>query len=139
MKSTRELEQKIRSSKDPSILHGSDFSPPELKDYLHTLLDDRSMTVIQAIQCCNLDRSYGYQLFNGTRRPPRDVLLTLALHLGLTETETQRLLKLAGRPVLYARNRRDAAVLFGLNHCMSLAEVEEMLNGLEADPLGAHV
>ncbi len=94
------------------------------------------MTVIQAIQCCNLDRSYGYQLFNGTRRPTRDVLLTLAIQLGLSEAETQRLLKLAGRPVLYARNRRDAAVLYCLSHKLSPAEAEELINGSEVDALG---
>jgi len=139
MRSTHELEQEIRSSKDPSILSGDDFTAPELTEYLHTILEDRGMTVIQAIQCCNLDRSYGYQLFNGTRRPPRDVLLTLSVRLGLTEAEAQRLLKLAGRPVLYARNRRDAAVLYCLSHRLSLAEVDELLSGLEVEPLGAHV
>jgi len=139
MKSTHELEQKIRSGKDPSILSGDDFTAPELTDYLHTILEERGMTVIQAIQRCNLDRSYGYQLFNGTRRPPRDVLLTLAVHLGLTEAETQRILKLAGRSVLYARNRRDAAVLYCLNRRLSLAETDELLSGLGVEPLGARV
>jgi len=138
MRPTHELEQKIRSSKDPSILNSGDFSAPELSDYLHTILEDHNLTVIQAIQCCNLDRSYGYQLFNGTRRPPRDVLLTLSLHLGLTETETQRLLKLAGRPVLYARNRRDAAILYCLNHSMSMTETEELLNRVGVNSLGTH-
>ncbi len=127
MRPTHELEQEIRSSKDPSILNSGDLYAPELSDYLHAILEDHGMTVIQAIQCCNLDRSYGYQLFNGTRRPPRDVLLTLAIHLGLTEAETQRLLKVAGKPVLYARNRRDAAVLYGLSHRLSPSEVHELL------------
>lgn len=139
MKSTHELEEKIRSGGDPSVLDSGDFSPPELSDYLHTILEDHDMTVIQAIQRCNLDRSYGYQLFNGTRRPTRDTLLTLSIHLGLTETEAQRLLKLAGRPVLYARNRRDAAVLYCLSHRLPPEEAEELLSGLEVDPLGASV
>lgn len=139
MKTTHELEQKIRSCKDPAVLEGEDFSPPALSDYLHTILEAHGMTVIQAIQRCNLDRSYGYQLFNGTRRPTRDILLTLAIQLGLTERETQRLLKLAGRPVLYARNRRDAAILYCLSHRLSHAETEELLSGLEVEPLAAGV
>ena len=67
------------------------------------------------------------------------LLLTLALRLGLTEEETQRLLKLAGRPVLYARNRRDAALLYGLNHRLSLAETEELLGSLEVESLGSDI
>ena len=139
MKSTHELEQQIRSGGDSSLLESGDFSPPELSDYLHTILEAHGMTVIQAIQRCNLDRSYGYQLFNGTRRPTRNILLTLAIQLGLTERETQRLLKLAGRPVLYARNRRDAAILYCLSHRLSHAETEELLCGLEVEPLAAGV
>lgn len=133
---TNELEQKIRSGKDPSVLDSGDLSAPELSDYLRSVLEEHDMTVIQAIQCCNLDRSYGYQMFNGTRRPTRDVLLTLAIQLGLSEEETQRLLKLAGRPVLYARNRRDAAVLYCLSHRLSPAEAEDLISGSGVDPLG---
>lgn len=139
MKTTHELEQKIRAGKDLSVLDSGDFSAPELSDYLHTILEAHGMTVIQAIQRCNLDRSYGYQLFNGTRRPTRDVLLTLAVQLGLTEQEAQRLLKLAGRPVLYARNRRDAAILYCLSHHLSPAETEELLAGSEVEPLAASI
>ena len=139
MKTTSELEQRIRSCKDPGDLGGGDFSAPALSDYLHTILEAHDMTVIQAIQCCNLDRSFGYQLFNGTRRPTRDILLTLAIQLELTERETQRLLKLSGRPVLYARNRRDAAVLYCLSHRLTPAEAEELLAGLEVDPLASSI
>ena len=139
MKTTHELEQKIRSSKDTSVLNSGDFAPLELSDYLHTILSDHQMTVIQAIQCCNLDRSYGYQLFNGTRQPTRDILITLAIQLGLTEAETQRLLKLAGRPVLYARNRRDAAVLYCLSHRLSPSEAEDLLEELEVGHPGTGV
>lgn len=139
MISTQELEQDIRSSKDPSVLDSEELSAPDLSDYIHTLLEEHGMSVIQAIQCCNLDRSYGYQLFNGTRRPTREVLLNLAIQLGLTEEETQRLLKMAGKPVLYARNRRDAAILYCLSHKLSPAESYELINGLEVDALGTQV
>ena len=127
MKSTHELEEKIRSGGDPSVLDSGDFSPPELSDYLHTILEDHDMTVIQAIQRCNLDRSYGYQLFNGTRRPTRDVLMVLSLELGLSGEETRRLFELTGRAPLYARRRRGAAVLYGLSHGLSPADVHELL------------
>ena len=93
------------------------------------------MAVKDAIRACNLERTYGYQLFNGTRRPTRAVLLRLSLVLELREEEVQRLLKLAGRPVLYARNRADAAVLYGLNHHMTLEETDELLTSLGEEPL----
>lgn len=131
MTKTLELENRIRASRDPDILRGGEFDGMELTDYLRRLLEERQLGVREAIRRCNLERSYGYQLFNGTRKPTRDTLLTLAIQLELTEEETQRLLKLAGRPVLYARNRRDAALLYCLSHRLTPAQAEELLAELE--------
>lgn len=139
MKTTRELEQKIRSCKDASALAGPDFDTPELTEYLRQLLNERHITVGEIIQRCNLDRGYGYQLFNGTRRPTRDMLLVLSFQLRLSEKQTQRLLKLAGRPALYVRNRRDAALLYAINRRLTLDETEELLSELGVEPLVASV
>lgn len=127
MKSTRSLEHAIRNSGDPGLLGGEDFSLPALSNYLQEQLRRRGMVLKDIIRRCNLDRNYGYQLFNGTRRPTRDVLMILSLELGLREREAQRLLQLAGRAPLYARCRRDAAVLYGLSHHLSPAEVHDLL------------
>lgn len=139
MKTTRELENKIRSCKDASALAGPDFDAPELTEYLRRLLSERHLTVGEVIQRCNLDRGYGYQLFNGTRCPTRNMLLILSFQLRLGEKQTQRLLKLAGRPVLYARNRRDAALLYAMNCRLTLDETEELLSELGVEPLAASV
>jgi len=130
MRSTQELEQEIRSCPDPAALAGEDFDLPPFSKYLGELVKDRDLTVREAIAACNLERSYGYQIFNGTRRPTRNVLLTLALTLCLSEEETQRLLKIGGRPALYARNRWDAAILYALNHDLGVRGANELLQSL---------
>lgn len=134
MKSTKELEQAVRYG-TPEDLEDETFSPPTPAEYLQTLLEDRALTVREAIRRCNLDRGYGYQLFNGTRIPSRDLILILALELRFTEEEVQRLLKLSGRPVLYARCRRDAAILYALFHDIGLEETDKMLEELGEAPL----
>lgn len=53
--------------------------------YLNSLLHSRGLSVQDIVLGCSLDRSCGYQLFNGTRRPTRDFLLKLAFLLGLPE------------------------------------------------------
>ena len=135
MKSTHELQQEIRGSVTPAHLTGPDFDPPALTAHLSALLKARGLAVRDAIRACYLERSYGYQLFNGTRQPTRTVLLRLALVLGLEEDETQRLLKLAGKNVLYPRARFDAAVLYGLSHRMGLEETDELLHSLGEEGL----
>lgn len=136
MKTTSELEHNIRSAASPDVLLEQEPDQLSLTSYLHLLLERRGLSVGSVIRQCNLDRSYGYQLFNGTRRPTRDMLVALALQLEFTEEETQRLLKLAGRPVLYARNKRDAALLYSLTHRLTLAQAGELLAGSEVSPLG---
>ncbi len=135
MRSTEELEQEIRACSDPAALEGADYALPPLPAYLSALLEARGLTVREAIRACNLDRSYGYQLFNGTRRPTRGTLLTLALALRLTEAEAQRLLKIGGRRPLYARERRDAAVLYALTHDLGPEGAGELLRSLGEEAL----
>lgn len=135
MKSTEELEHEIRRSTQPEVLTGEEFDMPSLTAYLNTLLHEHGLTVQDVVVSCNLDRSYGYQLFNGTRRPTRNFLLRLSLLLHLPEAQAQRLLKIASRPPLYARNRRDAAVLYGLTHGMTAEETEELLMSLGEEGL----
>lgn len=127
MRPTRELEHEITGSAGPQLLAGEDFSPPGLANYLGELLCRRGVPVKDIIRRCNLERSYGYQLFNGTRRPTRDVLMVLSLELGLSGEEARRLFEIAGRAPLYARCRRDAAVLYGLSHSLSPADIHELL------------
>lgn len=135
MKSTGALEHQIRESETPEYLAGEAFELPDLVVYLNGLLRRNRLTVQNVIVGCNLDRSYGYQLFNGTRRPTRDFLLKLAFLLRLPEEEAQRLLKIAGRQPLYARNRRDAAVLYGLTHGLTAEETDALLRSLGEEGL----
>lgn len=135
MRSTEELEHEIRESGTPEVLTGKSFDTPDLAAYLTGLLHSRGLTVQDVVVRCSLDRSYGYQLFNGTRRPTRSFLLLLAVTLGLSEPETQRLLKIAGRQPLYARNRRDAAVLYGLSHGLTAEKTDALLRDLGEEGL----
>lgn len=135
MKATGDLEHEIREAASPSPLSAEEFGLPPLPEYLRDLLAERGVTVGDMVVRCGLDRSYAYQLFNGTRRPTRDFLILLSLALGLEEPEAQRLLKIAGRPPLYARDRRDAAALYALSHGLSPEEADALLRDLGQEGL----
>lgn len=135
MRSTQELEHEIRTAPNPAALSGADYAMPPVSEYLSELLEAQGLTVREVIRACNLERSYGYQLFNGTRRPTRNILLALALVLRLPEAEAQRLLKIGGRQTLYARNRRDAAILYALSHGLELEKTDALLHSLGEETL----
>lgn len=132
---TEELASAIRAADDPELLTDGEFTPPASSFYLYRLLEAHGWQVKDAIRACHLDRSYGYQLFNGTRPPTRKVLLRLSLALGLAEKEAQHLLVLHDKSILYPRRRFDATVLYGLSHHMTLEETDELLRSLGEDGL----
>ena len=129
MKSTQELLNRLRErdGADLSFLRDPDFSCPSAAIYMAGLLAERRMTAKEAIQALGLDRSYGYQLFNGTRRPTRTVLIRLAVLLGLDLTGTNRLLQIGGKAPLYPRVREDAAVIFCLEKRLPLEKLDALL------------
>ena len=105
-----------------SYLQSPDFSTL-LQQYCQT----RKMLPAHVIELSQIERTYGHQLFNGTRRPSRDKVLQLALGMGLNVDETQRLLRAAGKSQLYPRLKRDAVILYGLQKKLPILAVQESL------------
>ena len=98
---------------------------------LNKLCREQNAVPEQVIRRAQIDRSYGHQLFNGTRKPSRDKVLQLAFGFGLDVEQTQRLLRAAGKSLLYPRLRRDTVILFALGKSMSVFELQELLEQIE--------
>ena len=98
-----------------------------LADHLDALLDQKETSKAEVIYRAGLDTVYGYQIFNGTRKPSRDKLLQLAFGFPLTYKETLTLLRIAGVDSLYVRRRRDSMIIFALNKGFSLEQLNELL------------
>ena len=105
----------------------SDLHSPDFYTLLKQACEKRNMLPAQVIERAQIERTYGHQLFNGTRRPSRDKVLQLALGLGLSVDETQRLLRAAGKSPLYPRLKRDAALIFCLKNGYDMMETQEIL------------
>jgi len=134
MKTTGELGKLVKHGTREELA-GPDFDSMPAHEYLRKLLDDRKLKTTDLISRCNLDRSYAYQLVNGTRVPSRDLILSIGLELRFTEREMQRMLKLAERPVLYVRNRRDAAILYALGNNLGRDGAADLLRELGEEGL----
>lgn len=103
------------------------FAEIPLSEYLRRLCEERDLVPEQVIKKAQIDRTYGHQLFNGTRNPSRDKLIQLAMGFGLSLEETQTLLKKAGKSMLYPKLKRDAACIYGISHGMNVMELQELL------------
>ena len=103
------------------------FAEIPLSEYLRGLCEERDMVPEQVIKKAQIDRTYGHQLFNGTRNPSRDKLIQLSRGFELSLEETQTLLKKAGKSMLYPKIKRDAACIYGISHGMNVMELQELL------------
>ena len=74
-----------------------------------------------------LNTIYGQQIFAGTKTPSRDKLLAIAFGMNLNFEETDTLLKQQGYARLYPRKERDAVIIYGLLHKLSLLDTNTLL------------
>ncbi|MDE7339715.1 MAG: helix-turn-helix domain-containing protein [Lachnospiraceae bacterium] len=129
-KSTEELTNEIKSATDIEdylIRNKEELELPHLSDALHLLLSQKELSRADVVRDSLLDRAYVYQIFSGERTPSRDKLIAIAFGLHLSDTQTQTILKLSCNRELYAREERDALILFALQREMTIMETNDLL------------
>ena len=108
----------------------------DFRTLLQAFCRQRGSVPERVILLAQIDRTYGHQLFNGTRRPSRDKVIQLAIAMKLSLSETQRLLQAAGKSVLYPRLKRDAVLIFCLKNGMDMIETQDILMKVGLTALG---
>jgi len=139
MLSTNRLLNRIIKSKDLKEMleqNKDEFEERSIADYLNHLCYTHGEVPEHVIKKAQIDRTYGHQIFNGTRLPSRDKLIQLAFGFGLSLDETQELLKMSGKSILYAKIKRDAVFIFAISNHKSMLEVQEILESEDLPLLG---
>lgn len=96
--------------------------------YLQMLLDTRHIKIADFIRKTNIERTYAYQILNGTRNPSKNKVLQCAFALSLDLHDTNILLTLSFNESLYPKVKRDALIIFGINHHYDLFKMNELLD-----------
>lgn len=128
MKSTNELMNLIKKAKRQEFVDSLKEESMDVSEMMKDILTEKEIEVKRAIDMLLLEPSYGYQIFNGRRKPTRVILLRFAIVFGLTVDETQQLLKMGQKQELYPRIRFDAAIIYGIQHHYSIEEMEDLLS-----------
>lgn len=129
-KSTDELKHEIRTATDMEDYlteNREHLLKDSLSEHLHMLLDQKNLRRADVIRGSLLGRAYVYRIFAGEKIPSRDKLIALAFGLRLSEEETQKKLKMSGSRELYARDGRDALILFALQRHMTIMDANGLL------------
>lgn len=128
------------------------FKAPDLEEFINENIDGTELPRfhIYILDLCKaegcvpekiikraaIDRTYGHQLFNGTRKPSRDKVIQLAFGFGLDVNCTQKLLKVVQKSLLYPKIKRDAVILYCLNCHKDVLETQSVLQALGQTLLG---
>lgn len=112
------------------------FVKQTVSEHLNLLCGKYHVQAGAVIRKAGIERTYGCQIFNGTRNPSRDKLVQIAFGFGLSLEDTQELLKKSGKSALYSRIKRDAAFIFGLSHQIGFDEIQELLFSVGLPLLG---
>lgn len=108
---------------------------PPFHTYITEICEEKGEIPEHIIARSAINRTYGHQLFNGTRKPSRDKVIQLAIGFGLDFNETQKLLQVAQKSILYPKIKRDAAIIHCILHKQDIFETQAALQALEITPL----
>lgn len=105
-------------------------------DYISTWCKAHQVIPERLIRQANLEKSFGHQLFSGKRKPSRDTVIQLAFAMGADVAQTQEMLKIARKSLLYPRIKRDTVIIYCLHNHINLVDTEIILADLSLPILG---
>ena len=130
-KDTKQLEHELSEADSMEAFfaeNGPHLRHLTLAEYLGQLLEEKGLTKAEVVRRSNLDQVYGYHIFSGYKKnPSKEKVLALALALGLSPEEAQRLLYYAGAKQLYVRDPWDSVLWYAMEHGLSVGEVNDLL------------
>lgn len=135
---TAELLRELAGTNDPAVcirrLEGR-FIRDTVPSVLTALYRKRTISKAELARRSGVSQVYLHQVFAGRRTPSRDRLLCLCFGLGASLEETQYLLRVAVSAPLWPLSRRDAVVIYGVTHRLTLAQMDQTLTNLGEAPL----
>ncbi|CEQ24223.1 Helix-turn-helix domain [[Clostridium] sordellii] len=138
---TVELMSILKNIDDESYLDefvkitSNNFSDLSLPNFFHNICKEKGISKSDLIKNAEIDRTYGYQILNGTKKPSRDKLLKLCISASLDIEESNKALKLGNVGQLYPKNPRDSIIIFGINKKLNLFQIDELLFNRNFDTL----
>ena len=138
---TVELMSILKNIDDESYLDefvkitSTNFSDLSLPNFFQNICKEKGISKSDLIKNAEIDRTYGYQILNGTKNPSRDKLLKLCISASLDIEESNKALKLGNVGQLYPKNPRDSIIIFGINKKLNLFQIDELLFNRNFDTL----
>ena len=103
------------------------FQNSTVPELLLQMIEKKGISKAVLAKQAGMSEVYLHQVFAGRRNPSRSRVLCICFGLNATLDETQEPLKQCSLAQLYPREKRDAIIIYGLLHGLSLFEVNDKL------------
>ena len=97
------------------------------QSFLNTLMTAKNMTIAQVVKISG-SGEYVYKVMNGTRKPSRNILISIAFGMKMSLEEVQLLLRISKQARLDSRDKRDSIIIYGFVNALSIYETDDLLN-----------
>lgn len=129
--STKEFENKIDRAQNVDEFRKmlTELPKTTFYDRMNQLMEKYRMTIAQIQKATGMTKSLLYDITSpgGKRKPQKYQIIRIGLAMGLSIGEINELLKLANHKELYAKNKADAVIIFGINNKLPDDEIEKLL------------
>jgi len=129
-KKTSDLQQELTSTTDLKRFLSENqehLINENLTEMLQNMLKKSGLSKAALAKRASTSEVYLYQIFSGERTPSRDRTICLCFGFSASLEETQQMLKYSGFAELFVRDKRDAIIIFGISHGLTLDEVNDEL------------
>ena len=127
------MQEKLKGEAFPTNF--GEFLDDDIRVFFDELFEKTGLRKSDVIRKTNISRTYGYQIMEGRRLGKRDYYLGIAIAMTLDLKLTQRMLAVTRSGALHPLIKRDAAVIFAINHGYDLDKLYDFLCELELPPL----
>ena len=131
--STTELLNRLTQTNDINTFvdeYENEFMVLSCTELLNELLADKKLSLAEVVKRSG-QSDYVYKVFRGERKPSRDILIAIAVGMGLSVDQTQLLLRVSKLAALDPRDRRDSVIIYGLKEELEIAKINDLLYELD--------
>ena len=111
------------------------FIKKDLNDTWQKLIEKSKLSKSDIINKSNIGYTYFYDILRGEKCPSRDKIVRLILAMQLELDDCQTVLELYNWAPLYAKDKRDSAMIYAINNNLSVWSLDELLAENELEML----
>ncbi len=136
MTKTNQLLKSIKETKSESLNDLMEQIPDlDFCGYMNQIIETKHTTRGKILAMTTIQRNYGYQIFDGSKKPNKDKVVQICLALHLDLHLTNNLLSLSNNGMLYPKVKRDALLIYCVEKNKSVYETNELLMEYNLDIL----